>query len=170
MQPQQNNKAILIAVALIAGGVFFPQIKAAVLDKSGPAPVVTPDKDTSGFVPSDALRTAVAGVAAAAVSEPDKSTLPLRAAFYADLADAVELAGDKVATTEQFTIINSTAGKWTFQGKSKTPGINAAAEEFLKSWVIANEAGLPAERRAKLIDGLRGISWAIRTAQTAPTT
>lgn len=171
MQPQSNKNGILLAAALVLAGVFFPQIKEFAVNAvqktdNTPAPVVVPLVDT--FVPSDLLRAALANTVNAALSEPDKSNLVLRAQFYSDLALAIELAGDKIATTEQFTEINKLAGGWTFAGKPKTPAINTAATEFLKSWVIANEAGLPAERRAKLIEGLRGISWAITQATKTP--
>lgn len=173
MQPQNNNnKALIVAIAIIAGGAFLPQIKtfvSKVVEKQDAKPVVVvPDGSVPAFTPSNELRTSLSPVVAAASSEVDKSSLPLRAQFYSDLAAAVELSGDKIGTTEQFVAINQMAGQWTFTGKSPTPALNTAATEFMKSYVIANQAGLPSERRAKLIEALRGISWAIQQANKPP--
>jgi len=149
--------AVTFIVLGLVGEPLFDKVVKLVKDNVdivGPSPVVVDE-------PSDSQKRMVKSVVDVEIS---KEHAGLMAPFFIEVANVIETDPGFLTTTGQFREFNIMAGAMNFAGqeiKGVYPNLGASIDEALLAAIGKENAPLSGDRRARLIDILRAISWGV---------
>lgn len=154
-----------VGLLLIAGGLFWPQIKAKInVDDTDGTPTVVNVIFEKVGEPTQAMKDAASNIGGLVVGD-DASIDKIRLAqFYAQLSHVVRNEPGFIQNTGQFREYNSMAGQINFAGlslKDKYPGLGDAIDKVISDVIGLENVSLDQAKRNDLANVLAAISWSL---------